>query len=48
MAKTGQPKRNGSGQGVRKNAGRGGCAKPRKTGKSSPGKNSGGRRKSAG
>ncbi len=28
-----KPKRDGSGQGVRKNKGRGGCSKPRKGGK---------------
>jgi hypothetical protein len=33
MAIKGKPKRDGSGQGVRKNAGRGGCKNPRKTGK---------------
>jgi len=32
MAKN-TPKRDGSGKGTRQNAGRGGCAKPRKTGK---------------
>ena len=31
--KKGIPKRDGSGQGTRQNAGRGGCAKPRQTGK---------------
>ena len=33
MAKKGTPKRDGSGQGVRKNLGRGGCVPTRKTGK---------------
>jgi len=32
MAK-GKPKRDGSGRGTRANKGRGGCAKPRKTGR---------------
>lgn len=33
MATKGKPKKDGSGGGVRKNKGRGGCKTPRKTGK---------------
>ena len=33
MATKGKPKRDGSGGGSRRNAGRGGCKTPRKTGK---------------
>jgi len=33
MAAKGVPKRDGSGRGKRSNKGRGGCSKPRKTGK---------------
>jgi len=33
MAKKGVPKRDGSGRGTGRNAGRGGCKTPRKTGK---------------